>query len=185
MDINLSCWLRGWWKGVGGGRRECWIYITRSSEPLQTFATFCMVVLSCCWWNWGQYLRTSDQLLTSPQDDVCIQIGDTNKLLSFRIRLATFINSTNGVISYVQLQLYKIFSCFRLCSLFKVLFFLLPLLIFWWWLLPLCFEVVYYRYKFTRWFKNDRDKVWLVYKQIVPVIFEPLCILFYFLGPLK
>jgi hypothetical protein len=25
----------------------------------------------------------------------------------------------------------------------------------------------------TRWFKYDRDKLWLVYTQIVPVIFEP------------
>jgi hypothetical protein len=29
---------------------------------------------------------------------------------------------------------------------------------------------------FTRWFKYDRDKLWLVYTQIVPVIFEPPCI---------
>jgi hypothetical protein len=27
----------------------------------------------------------------------------------------------------------------------------------------------------TRWFKYDRDKLWLVYSQIVPVIFEPPC----------
>jgi hypothetical protein len=26
-----------------------------------------------------------------------------------------------------------------------------------------------------RWFKYDRDKLWLVYTQIVPVIFEPPC----------
>jgi hypothetical protein len=29
----------------------------------------------------------------------------------------------------------------------------------------------------TRWFKYDLDKLWLVYTQIVPVIFEPPCIL--------
>jgi hypothetical protein len=29
----------------------------------------------------------------------------------------------------------------------------------------------------TRWFRYDRDKLWLVYTQIVPVIFEPPCIL--------
>jgi hypothetical protein len=29
----------------------------------------------------------------------------------------------------------------------------------------------------TRWFKYDWDKLWLVYTQIVPVIFEPPCIL--------
>jgi hypothetical protein len=29
----------------------------------------------------------------------------------------------------------------------------------------------------TRWFKYDRDKLWLVYTQIVPVIFEPPCIM--------
>ena len=29
----------------------------------------------------------------------------------------------------------------------------------------------------TRWFKYDRDKLWLVYTQIVPVIFEPPCTL--------
>jgi hypothetical protein len=29
----------------------------------------------------------------------------------------------------------------------------------------------------TRWFKYDRDKLWLVYTQIVPVIFKPPCIL--------
>jgi hypothetical protein len=28
----------------------------------------------------------------------------------------------------------------------------------------------------TRWFKYDRDKLWLVYTQIVPVMFEPPCI---------
>jgi hypothetical protein len=28
----------------------------------------------------------------------------------------------------------------------------------------------------TRWFKYDRDKLWLVYTQSVPVIFEPPCI---------
>jgi hypothetical protein len=28
----------------------------------------------------------------------------------------------------------------------------------------------------TRWFKYDRDKLWFVYTQIVPVIFEPPCI---------
>jgi hypothetical protein len=27
----------------------------------------------------------------------------------------------------------------------------------------------------TRWFKYDREKLWLVYTQIVPVIFEPPC----------
>ena len=31
-------------------------------------------------------------------------------------------------------------------------------------------------YNSTRWFKYDRDKLWLVYTQIVPVIFEPPCI---------
>ena len=30
--------------------------------------------------------------------------------------------------------------------------------------------------KCTRWFKYDRDKLWLVYTQSVPVIFEPPCI---------
>jgi hypothetical protein len=30
----------------------------------------------------------------------------------------------------------------------------------------------------TRWFKYDRDKLWLVYTQIVPVIFEPPCTLY-------
>ena len=30
---------------------------------------------------------------------------------------------------------------------------------------------------YTRWFKYDRDKLWLVYTQIVPVIFEPPCII--------
>ena len=28
---------------------------------------------------------------------------------------------------------------------------------------------------FTRWFKYDRDKLWLGYTQIVPVLFEPPC----------
>ena len=32
---------------------------------------------------------------------------------------------------------------------------------------------------YTRWFKYDRDKLWLVYTQIVPVIFEPPCIYTY------
>ena len=31
-------------------------------------------------------------------------------------------------------------------------------------------------FRCTRWFKYDRDKLWLVYTQIVPVIFEPPCI---------
>ena len=26
---------------------------------------------------------------------------------------------------------------------------------------------------YTRWFKYDRDKLWLVYTKIVPVVFEP------------
>jgi hypothetical protein len=30
-------------------------------------------------------------------------------------------------------------------------------------------------YASTRWFKYDRDKLWLVYTQIIPVIFEPPC----------
>jgi hypothetical protein len=30
---------------------------------------------------------------------------------------------------------------------------------------------------FTRWFRYDRDKLWLVYTQSVPVIFEPPCII--------
>ena len=30
-------------------------------------------------------------------------------------------------------------------------------------------------FKNTRWFKYDWDKLWLVYTQIVPVIFEPPC----------
>jgi hypothetical protein len=33
-----------------------------------------------------------------------------------------------------------------------------------------------YLYARTRWFKYDRDKLWLIYTQIVPVIFEPPCI---------
>ena len=32
-----------------------------------------------------------------------------------------------------------------------------------------------YQNKSTRWFKYDRDKLWLVYTQSVPVIFEPPC----------
>jgi hypothetical protein len=34
----------------------------------------------------------------------------------------------------------------------------------------------------TRWLKYDRDKLWLVYTQIVPVIFEPPCIIQYLSG---
>jgi hypothetical protein len=33
---------------------------------------------------------------------------------------------------------------------------------------------------YTRWFKYDRDKLWLVYTQIVPVILEPPCIILYY-----
>jgi hypothetical protein len=36
-----------------------------------------------------------------------------------------------------------------------------------------------YIYIHTRWFKYDRDKLWLVYTQIVPVIFEPPCVCVY------
>ena len=36
---------------------------------------------------------------------------------------------------------------------------------------------VLWRFHPTRWFKYDRDKLWLVYTQIVPVIFEPPCII--------
>jgi hypothetical protein len=32
-----------------------------------------------------------------------------------------------------------------------------------------------HRWWCTRWFKYDRDKLWLVYTQLVPVIFEPPC----------
>jgi hypothetical protein len=31
------------------------------------------------------------------------------------------------------------------------------------------------KYVYTRWFKYDRDKLWLVYTQTVPVTFEPPC----------
>jgi hypothetical protein len=37
---------------------------------------------------------------------------------------------------------------------------------------------------YTRWFKYDRDKLWLVYTQIVPVIFEPPCIYIVFIDPI-
>jgi hypothetical protein len=48
------------------------------------------------------------------------------------------------------------------------------------WLAPLLFLRTSYNphcpwYNNTRWFKYDRDKLWLVYTQIVPVIFEPPC----------
>jgi hypothetical protein len=36
----------------------------------------------------------------------------------------------------------------------------------------------YYAPHYTRWFKYDRDKLRLVYTQIIPVIFEPPCILY-------
>jgi hypothetical protein len=36
----------------------------------------------------------------------------------------------------------------------------------------------------TRWFKHDADKLWLVYTQSVPVIFEPPCIRNFFLNTL-
>ena len=36
-------------------------------------------------------------------------------------------------------------------------------------------QTIRYDYLNTRWFKYDRDKLWLVYTQIVPVIFEPPC----------
>jgi hypothetical protein len=39
--------------------------------------------------------------------------------------------------------------------------------------MSLCLSVSLY--VCTRWFKYDRDKLWLVYTQIVPVIFEPPC----------
>jgi hypothetical protein len=35
---------------------------------------------------------------------------------------------------------------------------------------------ILYGLNHTRWFKYDRDKLWLVYTQRVPVIFEPPCI---------
>jgi hypothetical protein len=34
---------------------------------------------------------------------------------------------------------------------------------------------------YTRWSKYDRDNLWLVYTQIVPVIFEPPCIKIYWI----
>jgi hypothetical protein len=37
-------------------------------------------------------------------------------------------------------------------------------------------NVVIYIHTYTRWFKCDRDKLWLVYTQIVPVIFKPPCV---------
>jgi hypothetical protein len=36
-----------------------------------------------------------------------------------------------------------------------------------------------YVYIYIRWFKYDCDKLWLVYTQIVPVIFEPPCVYIY------
>ena len=40
-------------------------------------------------------------------------------------------------------------------------------------------------YIHTRWFKYDRDKLWLVYTQIVPVIFEPPCTYITWFAPLS
>jgi hypothetical protein len=40
-------------------------------------------------------------------------------------------------------------------------------------------------FTYTRWFKYDRDKLWLVYTQIVPVIFEPPCICVYYMRVLS
>ena len=40
----------------------------------------------------------------------------------------------------------------------------------------LVFNIWNLRVRTTRWFKYDRDKLWLVYTQIIPVIFEPPCI---------
>jgi hypothetical protein len=51
------------------------------------------------------------------------------------------------------------------------------LVLFWYipnWIIELdCLPAI----SFTRWFKYDRDKLWLVYTQSVPVIFEPPCTL--------
>jgi hypothetical protein len=38
------------------------------------------------------------------------------------------------------------------------------------------------KYICTRWFKYDRDKLWLVYTQVVPVIFETRCVCVYICG---
>ena len=38
-----------------------------------------------------------------------------------------------------------------------------------------CIVTHHFKRGCTRWFKYDRDKLWLVYTQIVPVIFEPPC----------
>ena len=38
-------------------------------------------------------------------------------------------------------------------------------------------HIIHIHSVYTRWFKYDRDKLWLVYTQIVPVIFEPPCII--------
>ena len=41
-----------------------------------------------------------------------------------------------------------------------------------------CVYIYIYIHIYTRWFKYDRDKLWRVYTQSVPVIFEPPCIWF-------
>jgi hypothetical protein len=41
-----------------------------------------------------------------------------------------------------------------------------------WWTYAACKQITT---EYTRWFKYDRDKLWLVYTQIVPVISEPPC----------
>jgi hypothetical protein len=41
---------------------------------------------------------------------------------------------------------------------------------------PVCSNTLRGLFLSTRWFKYDRDKLWLVYTQIFPVIFEPPCI---------
>jgi hypothetical protein len=39
-----------------------------------------------------------------------------------------------------------------------------------------CYKIKQYSTQlYTRWFKYDQDKLWLVYTQIIPVIFEPPC----------
>ena len=46
-------------------------------------------------------------------------------------------------------------------------------------------HIIHIHSVYTRWFKYDRDKLWLVYTQIVPVIFEPPCIIRYYIRVYK
>ena len=100
----------------------------------------------------------------------------TSLLASFdsSLFLVLFINLTLTVLSLLSFARFFSYTLFSFRAYFVFVSSLYFCLILFITVVLLSFLFPYFVH--TRWFKYDRDKLWLVYTQIVPVIFEPPCI---------